>query len=99
MSPPALPGDSPRFDLYEGRREFLISAKRKEIHNERVPEPESTRWDCKYHVVFIPKRSKKRMFGVLRRHLGELFHELTSYKESKIVEGHMMSDHVHPLAK
>ena len=38
---PALPGDSPRFDLYDGLREFLISAKRKEIHNERVPEPES----------------------------------------------------------
>ena len=38
--PPALPGDSPRFDLYEGRRELLISAKRKEIHDERVPEPE-----------------------------------------------------------
>jgi IS5 family transposase len=39
--PPAMPGDSPRFDLYDGLREFLISAKRKEIHNERVPEPES----------------------------------------------------------
>src|SRR5437867_3775782 len=38
--PPAPPGDSPRFDLYDGPREFLISAKRKEIHDERVPEPE-----------------------------------------------------------
>ena len=38
--PPALPGDSPRFDLYDGLREFLISAKRKEIHDERIPEPE-----------------------------------------------------------
>lgn len=38
--PPALPGDSPRFDLYDGLREFLISAKRKEIHNERIPESE-----------------------------------------------------------
>jgi len=54
-----------------------------------------TRWDCKYHVVFIPKRRKKRVFGVLRRHLGEIFHELASHKESKIVEGHMMGDHVH----
>jgi len=54
-----------------------------------------TRWDCKYHVVFIPKRRKKRIFGVLRRHLGEVFHELAGHKESKIVEGHLMGDHVH----
>lgn len=54
-----------------------------------------TRWDCKYHVVFIPKRRKKRVFGVLRRHLGEMFHELASHKEAKIVEGHLMGDHVH----
>ena len=53
-----------------------------------------TKWDCKYHVVFIPKRRKKRIFGVLRRHLGELFHELAGHKESKIVEG-IMGDHIH----
>jgi len=35
-----------------------------------------TRWDCKYHVVFIPKRRKKRIFGVVRKHLGEMLHEL-----------------------
>lgn len=54
-----------------------------------------TRWDCKYHVVFIPKRRKKQIFGALKRHLGEIFHELAGHKESKIVEGHLMSDHVH----
>ena len=54
-----------------------------------------TRWDCKYHVVFIPKRRKKRIFGVLRKHLGEMFDELASHKEAKIVEGHLMGDHVH----
>jgi hypothetical protein len=53
-----------------------------------------TRWDCKYHVVFIPKRRKKRIFGVLRRHLGEIFREVASHKESQIVERHMMGDHV-----
>jgi putative transposase len=53
------------------------------------------RWDCKYHVVFIPKRRKSRIFGVLRKHPGEIFHDLASQKESKIVEGHLMSDHVH----
>ena len=54
-----------------------------------------TRWDCKYHVVFIPKRRKKRVFGVLRRHLGEILRELATHKESQVVEGHLMSDHVH----
>jgi putative transposase len=54
-----------------------------------------TKWDCKYHVVFIPKRRKKRVFGVLRRYLGEVLHELASHKESKIVEGHLMKDHEH----
>ena len=54
-----------------------------------------TRWDCKYHVVFIPKRRKKRIFGVLRRHLGEMFRDLAGQKESKIVEGHLMGNHVH----
>ena len=53
-----------------------------------------TRWDCKYHIVFIPKGRKKRIYGVLRRHMGELFHELAGHKESKIVEGHVMPDHI-----
>jgi putative transposase len=54
-----------------------------------------TRWDCKYHIVFIPKKRKKKIFGVLRQHLGEIFHELARHQESKIVEGHLMPDHVH----
>lgn len=54
-----------------------------------------TTWDCKYHIVFIPKCRKRRIFGVLRRELGDVFHELAKQKESKIVEGHLMPDHVH----
>ncbi len=54
-----------------------------------------TRWDGKYHVVFIPKRRKKRVFGALREQLVELFHELALHKESKIVEGHLRHDHIH----
>ena len=54
-----------------------------------------TRWDCKYHVVFIPKKRKKKIFSVLRKHLGEIFHELARHRESKIVEGHLRPDHVH----
>jgi putative transposase len=54
-----------------------------------------TRWGREYHVVFIPKRRKQEVFGALRRHLGELFHDLAARKESKIVEGYLMGDHVH----
>ena len=54
-----------------------------------------TRWDCKYHVVFIPKRRKKAIFGAVRKHLGEIFRELVRHKGSEVVEGHLMSDDVH----
>lgn len=56
-----------------------------------------TRWDCKYHVVFIPKMRKKKIFGVLRQHLGAIFRELAKHKEVEVevVEGHLMSEHVH----
>lgn len=54
-----------------------------------------TRWDCKYHVVFIPKRRKKAIFGSLRRHLGAVFRELARHKEAEVVEGHLRPDHVH----
>jgi len=54
-----------------------------------------TRWDCKYHVVFIPKRRKKVIFGTIRRHLGEIFRELVKHRSSEIVEGRLMGDHVH----
>ena len=47
-----------------------------------------TTWDCKYHVVFIPKCRKQRIFGALRREPGTIFHELAGQKESQIVEGH-----------
>ena len=54
-----------------------------------------TRWDCKYHVVFIPKRRKKQIYGLIRKHLGEIFHDLAKQKGSKIEEGHLQTDHVH----
>ena len=54
-----------------------------------------TRWDCKYHIVFIPKKRRKKIFGMLRQHLGEIFHELARHQEAKIVEGYLMSEHVH----
>lgn len=54
-----------------------------------------TRWDCKYHVVYIPKKRKKKIFEALRRHLGEIFRDLAKQKESQVVEGHLMGNHVH----
>jgi REP-associated tyrosine transposase len=54
-----------------------------------------SKWECKYHVVFIPKYRRKVVYGQLRRHLGEVFRELARQQESVIVEGHLQSDHVH----
>ena len=54
-------------------------------------------WECKYHVVFIPKYRKKTIFGVIKKRLGDVFHELARRRESKIEEGHLMPDHVHML--
>ena len=56
-----------------------------------------TKWDCKYHVVFIPKCRRKTLYGELRRHLGEVFRQLAQQKESQIEEGHLMPDHVHMM--
>ena len=56
-----------------------------------------TTWECKYHVVFIPKYRKKALFGSLKKELGRIFHKLAEQKESKIEEGHVMVDHVHMM--
>lgn len=56
-----------------------------------------TRWQCKYHVIFIPKYRRKKLFGVVRRELGEVFHRLAEQKGCRIEEGHIMPDHVHML--
>ena len=56
-----------------------------------------TRWECKYHVVFIPKYRRKTLFGQIRKDLGEIFHGLARQKESYIEEGHVMPDHVHMM--
>ncbi len=56
-----------------------------------------TKWECKYHVVFIPKCRRKVLYGELRRYLGEVFRTLAVQKESRIEEGHLMPDHVHMM--
>ena len=56
-----------------------------------------TKWECKYHVVFIPKCRRKVLYGEVRRQLGGLFRTLAEQKESAVEEGHLMPDHVHML--
>ena len=56
-----------------------------------------SKWECKYHVVFIPKCRRRTLYEQLRRDLGEVFRTLAEHKESRIEEGHLMLDHVHML--
>ena len=58
-----------------------------------------SKWDCKYHIVFIPKGRKKVLYGNIRRHLGPVFRELAQQRGSKILEGHMVQDHVQMMIK
>jgi putative transposase len=54
-----------------------------------------SKWDCKYHIVFIPQKRRKAFFGQVQRHLGEIFHALARQKECQILEGHLLPDHVY----
>ncbi len=56
-----------------------------------------SKWECKYHVVFIPKCRRKVLYGSLRKHLGEVFRQLAEQRESRILEGHLLADHVHMM--
>ena len=54
-----------------------------------------TVWDCKYHVVWIPKYRRKVLYGKLRHYLGDVLHELARQRESRIIEGDLCIDHIH----
>ena len=56
-----------------------------------------TKWECKYHIVFIPKYRKKALYGVLRQQLGDMLKQLAMQRESRIEAGHLRRDHVHML--
>ena len=58
-----------------------------------------TRWNCKYHIVFIPKYRRKEIYGQLRADIGQILRQLCQYKDVEIVEAHAMSDHIHMLVK
>ena len=56
-----------------------------------------TSWECKYHVIFIPKYRRHSVYGQIKRNLGSLFRKLAKHKQCLIEKGHMCSDHVHML--
>ena len=56
-----------------------------------------TKWECKYHVIFIPKFRREVPYRKLRQHLGEVLRALAAQKECRIEEGHLMADHVHMM--
>ena len=58
-----------------------------------------SKWDCKYHLVFIPKGRRKTLYGQIRPELGKIFHALAAMKECTILEGHVIPDHVHMLVE
>ena len=57
-----------------------------------------TKWECKYHIVWIPKKRRKVFYGKIRQAIGTVLHELARQKECQIIEGHAMPDHIHVLA-
>ena len=53
------------------------------------------RWDCKYHVVFVPKYRKKSLYGKVRKRVGDILQDLCRQRGVELLEGHLMPDHVH----
>ncbi len=62
---------------------------------ERYESLHHTKWECKYHVVWIPKSRKKVLYVQLRKDLGQILRGLAKQKESEVVEGTLKADHVH----
>ena len=54
-----------------------------------------TKWECKYHVVFIPKCRRRVLYEQVRRYLVDVFRRLAEQKESRVIEGCLKQDHVH----
>ena len=71
------------------RKDFNIS----QLYNSLA----HSKWDCKYHLIFIPKMRKKKLYGDIRVRLKDIFHALATQKDCKIIQGYLMPDHVHML--
>ena len=64
---------------------------------EQIGSLSHTKWECKYHVVWIPKCRRKVLYGDLRKYLGDVLKKLAQQKECEVHDGHLMKDHVHML--
>jgi putative transposase len=53
------------------------------------------KWECKYHIVFVPKYRRKVLSGRVRKQIGKILHQLCRQKQVEIIEGHAMPDHIH----
>ncbi len=53
------------------------------------------RWECKYHVIVVPKYRKRVLYGKIRKRVGEILNDLCRQREIEMVEGHLMPDHIH----
>ena len=53
------------------------------------------RWECKYHIVIMPKYRKRKLYGTLKKHVGEVIREVCRQRGIELVEGHLMPDHIH----
>ena len=100
--PPALPGRQYQFDNSGSPSAKLRIVSRQKHTKGSLPMDDHgslchTKWECKYHVVFIPKCRRKVLYGQLRRDLGEVLRDLAMRKECRIEEGHLMPDHVHMM--
>ena len=58
-----------------------------------------TRWNCKYHIVFIPKYRRKEIYGKIKADIGAILRRLCEMKDVEIIEAHAMGDHIHMLVK
>jgi len=100
--PPALPGRQQQFDI-SGSPSTRLQIREPPSTRKGIPSTDDyeslshSKWECKYHVVFIPKCRRKTLYVELRQHLGEVFRRLAEQKESRIEEGHLLADHVHML--
>lgn len=58
-----------------------------------------TKWNCKYHIIWIPKFRRKIIYGKYRREIGQIIRQLCEYKGIQIIEAHACIDHIHMLVK
>ena len=54
-----------------------------------------SKWECQYHIVFVPKYRKKKLYGVVRDDMREIIRTLCKYKKVEIIAGAVCADHVH----